>query len=304
MTQRHTIERVLVPTDGSEGALSGARRGIDLARAATAELHVLSVVDTRETGVLRTRFDEEGEEPQALLEADAEAAVEAVVDVADRTDATLDVTTAVERGAPHETIAEYASAHDIDVVAMGTKGRAGLERVLLGSVTERVLRTVDMPVLAVPPGSDSLAPDGQPYENILLPTDGSEGAAVAVDWGISLADSFDAMVHTLFSVDTSRIPATPTPSDVLTDLEQTGEQALDEVRTRAKDAGVSVTGLVASGPPTRVIMQYVDDNDIDLVVMGTHGRSGLPRHVLGSVAENVVRNADVPVFCVPMVDDA
>jgi len=51
-------------------------------------------------------------------------------------------------------------------------------------------------------------------------------------------------------------------------------------------------------------MQYVDDNDIDLVAMGTHGRSGLPRHVLGSVAENVVRNADVPVFCVPMVDDA
>ncbi|SER86323.1 universal stress protein [Natrinema salaciae] len=300
MTHHLEIERILVPTDGSEGALAGARRGIDLARAANAEIHVLSVVDTEASSLFQSQIDDEAAEPEAT----AEASVEAVANAADRADASLDVTTAVERGPPHETIADYASANDVDVVAMGTKGRTGLERVLLGSVTERVLRTVEIPVLAVPPESGYPTPDGQPYETVLLPTDGSEGATVAVDWSLSLAALFDAMVHTLFSVDTSRVPATPTPSDVLTDLERTGEAALEEVRTRADDAGVSVTGLVASGPPTRVILQYVDDNEIDLIVMGTHGRSELPQHVLGSVTENVVRNADVPVFCVPMADDA
>lgn len=302
MTQQ--IETILIPTDGSEGALAGARRGIGLAQAANADIHVLSVADTNASDVLQSALDANEETAEVLLESDAEAAVEAVAFIADRTGTDLDVTTTTKRGVPHETIAGYASDHDVDVVAMGTKGRTGLERVLLGSVTERVLRAVEMPLLAVPPENGYNTAAGQPYENILLPTDGSEGAAVAVDWGLSLADLFDAMVHTLFSVDTSNVPSTPTPSDVLTDLERTGKEALEVVRTRAKNAGVSVTGLVASGPPTRVILKYLDDNDIDLVVIGTHGRSGISQHVLGSVTENVVRNADVPVFCVPMTGDA
>ncbi|MFD1562502.1 universal stress protein [Haloarchaeobius amylolyticus] len=296
-----TIDSVLVPTDGSDGALAGAKRGIDLAATVDAELHVLSVVDTTELESVSSVFDSDttADERTALEDA-AEEAVETVVTTAQERAPDLAVTTAVEEGKPFQCIDDYADASEIDVIAMGTKGRAGLKRVVLGSVTENVLRTVDVPVLAVPPAAidGSLTPETT--ENVLLPTDGSEGAAAAVDWGVHLADVFDAMVHALYSADTSRLTMGSEPSTILSELEQAGETALEAVRERARETGVSVTGTVANGPPARVILDSADDTGVDLIVIGTHGRSGLERHLLGSVTENVVRSADVPVVCVPM----
>jgi nucleotide-binding universal stress UspA family protein len=152
----------------------------------------------------------------------------------------------------------------------------------------------------VPPaGIDSRLSDAT-VDNVLLPTDGSDGAAVAVDWGIALAATFDAMVHAIYSVDTSRFPTRMSPGEVLSTLESSGEDALESVRERARERNVTLTGTVATGPPARVILDYAAENEIDLVAMGTHGRSGMKRHFLGSVTENVVRNAELPVFCVPM----
>ncbi|MFA9418438.1 universal stress protein [Natrinema sp. HArc-T2] len=298
-----TIDSVLVPTDGSDSALAGAKRGIDLAAAVDAELHALSVVDTTDIENVPSILDSDATaDDQAALEDAAEEAVEAVVATAQERAPDLEVTTAVERGTPFRRIDDYVDTAEIDVIAMGTKGRTGLKRVVLGSVTENVLRTVDVPVLAVPPAAvdGSLTPENT--ENVLLPTDGSEGAAAAVDWGVHLADVFDAMVHALYSADTSRLTMGTEPSTILSELEQTGETALEAVRERARASGVSVTGTVANGPPARVILDYADDKAVDLIVIGTHGRSGLERHLLGSVTENAVRGADVPVVCVPMAE--
>ncbi len=291
-----SIESVLIPTDGSEGALAGARRGIDLASTVDADVHVLSVVDVTHAAEA-LEFDGDGQSP---LEREAERAVDAVAALA--RDAGVDATTALERGVPFEIIGAYADEHDVDVVAMGTKGRTGLERVLLGSVTENVLRTTSSPVLAVPPAAGDAPADGYDYDDVLLPTDGSETAAVAVEWGVTLADAFDAMVHALYSADTSRLVSGEGADEIFEALELRGKGALATVRERALEADVSVTGTVASGPPSRVILTYVEDEDVDLVVMGTHGRSGVKQHLLGSVTENVVRSATVPVFCVPMAD--
>lgn len=294
------IDSILIPTDGSEGALAGAKRGLDLAGAVEADVHVLSVVDTSEFEGLSGLLETDPDEHRAALEAQAEAAVDSVEAVIDERNPELEVATATERGIPYRAIERYVDAAGVDLVAMGTRGQSGLERVVLGSVTENVLRTVDVPVLAVSPaaGDSSLARDD--VETILLPTDGSEAATVAVEWGIGLATILDAAVHAIYSADTGRFADGAEPSNVLVELERVGEEAIETVRDRAEESGVSVTGTTARGPPARVILDTVDETGSDLLVVGTHGRAGLERQLLGSVTEKIVRDADVPVVCVPV----
>lgn len=291
-----TIDSILVPTDGSEGARIGARRGIDLAATTGADVHVLSVVDTRE--IEPSQASNEQTERERLLEKDAERAVDAISGLAKR-HLSSRITTAVEEGIPFQTINEYVDAHDIDLIVMGTQGRTGLERVLLGSVAEKTLRTATVPIVTVTPDADVAEVGDELYENILLPTDGSEGAELAIEWGITLAEVYDAMVHTVYSVDTSRF-GDEGRAEFYDALEQTGREALETVRQRAREADLSIAGTLANGPAARAILSYSEEHDADLIVMGTHGRSGVRRYLIGSVTETVVRNADVPVCCVPM----
>jgi len=138
------------------------------------------------------------------------------------------------------------------------------------------------------------------YDRILVPTDGSDGTRGAVEHAIGLATTYDAALHVVYVVDTnvgidSSIPGT------LDALEEAGEDAIDEVIQQAETAGVNtIEGVVARGAPHRAILDYVDEHDIDLVVMGTHGRTGLDRYLLGSVTEKVVRLSDAPVLTVRM----
>ena len=128
------------------------------------------------------------------------------------------------------------------------------------------------------------------YERILVPTDGSKEAGSAVDHATDIARTYDAALHT--SVDTT----TPGTLDA---LKEAGETAVDEVVQRAEAAGVgTVEGVVAQGAPHRAILDYADEHDIDMIVMGTHGRTGLPRYLLGSVTEKIVRLSDAPVLTV------
>ncbi|WP_266075751.1 universal stress protein [Haladaptatus caseinilyticus] len=137
------------------------------------------------------------------------------------------------------------------------------------------------------------------YENILIPTDGSESASKAVAEAIRLADVFDATLHTIYVVDLGEIGIETYEGAVLNNLEEVGENAVAKVLEQAADAGVEVNSeVVTGGHPYRGILDYVDDHDIDLIVMGTHGRRGLNRYLLGSVTERVVRSATVPVLTI------
>jgi nucleotide-binding universal stress UspA family protein len=142
------------------------------------------------------------------------------------------------------------------------------------------------------------------YDDILVPTDGSEGSLRAVDHALTLASSFDATLHAVYVVELNALPAEFDAGDVFEDLEAEGRRALDAVRERAEGTDVSVEARVGSGPPHRVILDYVDEHDVDLVVMATHGRTGLDRYLLGSVTEKVVRLADVPVLTVRLDEES
>jgi nucleotide-binding universal stress UspA family protein len=137
------------------------------------------------------------------------------------------------------------------------------------------------------------------YNCILVPTDGSAGTTRVIDHAAALADAHDASLHFLYVVNTAsfaNLPMETSWESVTTMLRDEGEEALRAAEDRAGTAGV-VTAL-REGPPSREIVKYASEEGCDLVVMGTHGRGGLNRLLLGSVAERVVRSSEVPVLTV------
>lgn len=137
------------------------------------------------------------------------------------------------------------------------------------------------------------------YSRILLPTDGSEAGQRAVEVGIEQASLFGATVHALYVIDERFVP---TGYDLpLEEAERDAERALDRVRAMGDRAGVTVERHLRQGVPYEQILNAVDAHEVDLVVIGTHGRTGLDRLTsLGSVTERVVRSSPVPVTTVPL----
>ncbi|MFC7187040.1 universal stress protein [Halorubrum yunnanense] len=142
------------------------------------------------------------------------------------------------------------------------------------------------------------------YSQILVPTDGSPASDAAIEHAIDLAERYGATLHTLYVVDGAAYSTLEAGAEVVVDaLESEGKEATGRVADAAEGAGVDCESTVASGTAYRSIREYVDEHAIDMVVMGTHGRKGLDRYLLGSVTERVVRTSDVPVLTVRQPND-
>ncbi|MDZ7702453.1 MAG: universal stress protein [Halobacteriales archaeon] len=141
------------------------------------------------------------------------------------------------------------------------------------------------------------------FDSVVIATDGSRSVERAVSVALDLAERFDATVHALFVVDVGDVEAAPEPirKQLREALEERGEDALDEVVERA--AG-EVIPVVREGRPPQVISEYAKAEDVDLVAMGTRGRHGENRFLIGSVAERVVRTCPVPVLTVRQLESA
>jgi len=289
-------DSILVPTDGSVGAETAAEHAFSLADAFDAQVTVLSVVDAGPVG------DAVADRREAL----EQAARESVEAVARNAADDLSVRTAVKRGRPYETIREYIDHAGIDLVTMGTHGRTGLDRLLLGSVAERVVRTSPVPVLTARAddgdAEGAVAGGDSTYESVLVPTDGSEAATAAVEHALAVAERYDATVHVLSVVDMEALAGASSVGmsvpDVAQDLEAEHETATETIADRCERRGIEVETRVEQGTPHRAIARYVDERGIDLVTMGTHGRTGLDRLLLGSVTDRVIRTSPVPVLTV------
>lgn len=140
------------------------------------------------------------------------------------------------------------------------------------------------------------------YQDVLVPTDGSDASAAAVDHAVSIADRYDATVHLLHVVDLGTemsASGVGTIADELTStLESEADDALDDAGSRAEEAGVDYERTTVEGVPHEAIVAQAADREVDLVVMGASGRSGLREHLLGSTTDRVVRSTDVPVLVV------
>ncbi len=146
------------------------------------------------------------------------------------------------------------------------------------------------------------------YEQILVPTDGSKVAQAAVDHAIDIAEKYNGEVHALFIADVDAIAYGIGAEQVdrirqgqfenMEELREDAEKATNYVLEKAKARGLTVHERHAGGKPHRLIADYAEDNDIDLIVMGSHGRAGVRRALLGSVTERTLRSTHVPVLVV------
>ncbi|WP_254761667.1 universal stress protein [Natrinema marinum] len=281
---------ILFPTDGSDGASAAFDHVLEIADANDSTVHVLNVADTTKDSVVRMRGD-----VVDVLEREGERLVR---DATERArERGVDTVTEVRQGTPYSTIVDYADSRDIDLVVMPTHGRRGLERLLLGSTTERVVRRADVPVLTIRPNGETAT---YPYRNVLVPTDGSDCAREALEAGVDIADADDAALH-LLSVITATSLGVDIRSDIqLTMLEESAEEIIADASSFAADAGVEpANATVEFGSSIQeAILAYTDEHDIDLVVVGTHGRTGFDRYLLGSVTEHLVRTSSIPVLTV------
>lgn len=281
-------ERILVPTDGSEHAAVALEYAIDVANRFDSTVYPYHVVDSR--------YLENAPHYDSVV-ADGERLVQSVEE--QLAEADIQAEGELATGVPNQAIMDYVNDHDINLIVMGSHGRTGAERYLLGSVTEKVLRRSDVPVLTVKLQEDDAV--SYPFTDILVPTDGSEGAAAAVDPALALASEYGSTLHTLSVVDVMALGPDVRTEIIMEGLEDSAQSAVDALEERALSAGISeVAKAVEIGYPYSEIRTYVEDNDIDLVVMGTHGRSGISRYLLGSVTEKLVRTCPAPVMTVRM----
>ncbi len=139
------------------------------------------------------------------------------------------------------------------------------------------------------------------YDNVLVATDGSSGTTETLEHAVSIARDNDSTLHGLYVVDRRLFLAAEkdTQDDVRQSLVEEGEVALDDIAVRGEEAGLTVETEMIDGIPHKTITEYAEDTGIDLVVMGTHGRTGRDRVAnLGSVTERVVEESPVPVLVV------
>lgn len=145
------------------------------------------------------------------------------------------------------------------------------------------------------------------YDRIVVPTDGSASSRPAITHAIELAAVHGATIHAVYVVNIASFSGVPTEGSwegVSQALEREGEEALDKVKTACETREVPIERVRLEGRPSQRIVEYATEHDGDLIVMGTHGRGGLDRLLLGSVAERVVRSASVPVMTVQAGDES
>lgn len=147
------------------------------------------------------------------------------------------------------------------------------------------------------------------YDTVLVPTDGSDAANCAIDDAIEVAATYDATVHALYVVDVDAVSLALGAEQLDRTLDVDSDRFPDDLRSKAADAtgavaararerGLDVVESIEVGTPHDEIARYADEHDVDLIVLGSHGRTGVKRRLLGSVAERVVRTTTAPVLVV------
>jgi nucleotide-binding universal stress UspA family protein len=300
--------QILVPLDGSALAEGVLPHAAALARLSASGLVLLQVISSR-SGLpsVAWRASERRELQQEWAEAvkTTRASLEQIADRL-RTDE-LTVQTVVSIGEPaSEILACVTRTPGIQFIAMSTHGRAGLERAVFGSVAETVLHTAPVPVLLVRTHTDA-RPTSQTiaYSTILVPLDRDDFAEPALEQAQHLAATSSATLVLLTAVldRDGLICATEgmVSFAALGELQAVASRMTIELAAQARRleaSGLHVRTMLVRGWPAEAILRTAAQEQADLIVMATHGRGGLQRLRLGSVALQVVQAAAVPVLLI------
>lgn len=300
-----TIHEILYPTDFSEAARYAGRYAASLAQKLGASIHALHVpliplppIPGELSGLTLAKLYEAGR-------LKAEARLQELLQ--EEGFRGLSVRTTVAVGIVEDEILK--AAEESDLIIMGTHGRTGLSRAMLGSVTEKVARLAPQPVLAVKhpevkvelPWGGILAgrrkaKEGVHFQRILVPLDGSALAEGILPEVKDLARPFRAEITLLRVIPPYLTPGVKPPEEGWAKDRAEGEAYLKAKQQELEAEGFRVQTEIRYGNPAEEILDSAEQSDTDLIAMATHGRSGLRRWLLGSVAEKVLRGSDIPVL--------
>lgn len=298
------LKRILVPTDFSDASRAALELAVRVAGPLSARITVLHAA-TSPTWVspstaLQLAEGKASITVEALAKRDAGDRLGPFVESVDAGD--VEVRTHFLFDDPLDGI--LREAHGADLIVMGTHGRRGLDRLLLGSLAEKVVRSADRPVITQPP-----APSGPPehIRRVLVPVDFSNGSRAALELAAHFRDHFGAKIDLLHVV--QHVPAVEGAELLVVPFEGDTKEPFEEFARRraAREMTVFLSETpgheqaevrVELGDPGRTVVRVAEDGGYDLIAMGTHGRSGFRRFVMGSVAERVVRESRCPVLTV------
>ncbi|MEZ3143881.1 universal stress protein [Halobaculum sp. MBLA0143] len=280
-------DAVLAATDGSDHARVAAAHAVVAGRRFDADVPVVSVADRRATAALPANGG------AAVAAAAAETAANEALATAPDDDR---VETVLARGDPGQVIAARADRRGAGLIAVGTHGRSGVSRYLVGSVAARVIRAGVAPVLVA--RASHAEPPRRGYRDVVVATDGTGRVDTVLPTAFELACEHDATIHAISVVDTATNPTfTGLAGSRSVDYrEQSAEAATERVTTRARKRDFDARTVVETGEPAAVVTDYAARVDADLLAVATAGRSGLSRLLVGSTTERLLGSAPAPVL--------
>lgn len=295
------IKKILYPTDFSACAQAALAYAMDLARRHQSMLHILHVVPPLGGEPARGAVDALLNEDalHGPLRAEAHRRIEAVLSPYEAANVLINPFYTYGQ-APGEVILEHVEAEEIDLVVMGAHGWRGLRRMLLGSVTQEVVQRSTCPVLTVREGGER--PEVKPvFNRILAPVDLSMHSVNALAYAKELAALYGASLDLLHVIDPTLNPAIYQAGlknrlRVEAGVEKEVNEQLAWLAEEVKGPDVAVRCHTATGHPLQEIIEFATSDASDLIVIASHGMTGLERFLMGSVTERVVRAVSCSVF--------
>jgi len=289
------MERILVPLDGSELSEKTLTYIEIIAKRAHAEIILLEVVpffwpsEFKHVREMGDKIDKEASDYLFVRNAQlGEKGIKGEV--------------CVREGHVPEAICDFAREKMIDLIAMSTHGRGGIKRWALGSVANKVIQTSSVPLLLYNIAVEKVTPFH--YKNVLIPVDGSPFSENVFPQAKELVELFHAKVWFLYVINTHLMESFAVLRDSISEkgLTENIQNYFPVLEKRLKEAKTTNYELVIKkGEPAETICNFAEENEIDLIAMSTHGRGGITRWSLGSVADKVVRGSTKPVLLIRSV---
>jgi len=276
-------KKILVAYDGSASAVTALGVAADLAKADKCWIKVLAVVpqysgDLELVGVSKIKETIEGTGQKILIEAK---------ELARKHD--VHILTNLEQGEPYERIVHVADDERCGLIVLGRSGHSHLERELMGGVTARVIGHTKHNVLVVPEAAQ------MSWEHILVATDESQNARQAVDLAMKIAEEKAAILSVVSVVSTNDEFIALAP-DQVAGMVKAKEVFLAGIKQEAASRNIKLVTHVREGEPHEQITKLAGDINASVIVMGTYGRKGLHRLLMGSVTERTIGYSSCPVL--------
>jgi nucleotide-binding universal stress UspA family protein len=293
--------KILLPLDGSKVAEQVLPYARSLAKALKIPVELLGIVDI---GAITATLEAQRARSLGALIEEGRRASQAYLDGIGRTIPGVSVNCSVETGTPQDVIIERAAADQATLIAMGTHGRSGLDRWMMGSVTEKVLRGASNPMLLIRAAAAARTDGQATLKSVIVPLDGSELAETVLPGVVSLAQTMGLEVILLraynvpFNIYAGGDAYYAIDFEALIDsVKETAVGYLENQVEKLKAQGLAkVSGAALEGLSADKIIEHACKMPNSLIAMCSHGRSGVKRWVLGSVTETVARHSSNPML--------